>query len=163
MCSGAVLSEIIPLNESFFNKMLFRSQLKSLNPRALLFVNSAKWPDTLHLSLYLILLSSLQQRLQFSEVATASLPRQQHKNTPHRHPSDQSDSFSTPLAAFPWERDDSRPAARRRSPPSPQTPCTDVVSQGHSVQGGCGKEKDHRTETDGEWGCQMVTLVMWHD
>ncbi|XP_076595605.1 uncharacterized protein LOC143326029 isoform X2 [Chaetodon auriga] len=88
------------------------------------------------------------RRLQFSEVATASLPRQQHKNTPHRHPSDQSDSFSTPLAVFPWERDDSRPAARRRSPPSPQTPCTDVISQVQSEQGVCGKEKDCRTETD---------------
>ncbi|XP_070819389.1 centromere protein F isoform X2 [Chaetodon trifascialis] len=88
------------------------------------------------------------RRLQFSEVATASLPRQQHKNTPHRHPSDQSESFSTPLAAFPWERDDSRPAARRRSPPSPQTPCTDVISQVQSEQGVCGKEKDYRTETD---------------
>ncbi|KAI3351653.1 hypothetical protein L3Q82_020496, partial [Scortum barcoo] len=108
----------------------------------------SRWPDTLHLSLYLILLSSRQQRLQFSEVATASLPRQQHRNTPHRHPSDQSDTFSTPLAAFPWERDDSRPAAKRRSPPSPQTPCTDVVSPGQSEQGVCGKEKDHRKETD---------------
>ncbi|XP_041800647.1 centromere protein F isoform X2 [Chelmon rostratus] len=88
------------------------------------------------------------RRLQFSEVATASLPRQQHKNTPHRHPSDQSDSFSTPLAAFPWERDDSRSAARRRSPPSPQTPCTDVISQVQSEQWMCGKEKDYRTETD---------------
>ncbi|XP_070693100.1 centromere protein F isoform X2 [Pempheris klunzingeri] len=88
------------------------------------------------------------RQLQFSEVAPASLPRQQHKNTPHRHPSDQSDCFSTPMAAFPWERDDSRPAAKRRSPPSPQTPYTNVISQGQSEQGVCGKEKDHRAETD---------------
>nr|XP_046262160.1 centromere protein F isoform X2 [Scatophagus argus] len=88
------------------------------------------------------------RRLQFSDVANTSLPRQQHKNTPHRHPSDQSDSFSTPLAAFPWERDDSRPASRRRSPPSPQTPCTDAISQVQSAQGISGKEKDNRTEMD---------------
>ncbi|XP_044061055.1 centromere protein F isoform X2 [Siniperca chuatsi] len=86
------------------------------------------------------------RRLQFSEVAT--LQRQQHKNTPHRHPSEQSDTFSTPLAAFPWERDDSRPAARRLSPSSPQTPYADVISQGQLEQRVCGKEKDYRTETD---------------
>ncbi|XP_051276841.1 centromere protein F isoform X2 [Dicentrarchus labrax] len=91
---------------------------------------------------------NIRQRLQFSEVATASLPRQQHRNTPHRHPSDQSDSFSTPMAAFPWERDDLKPTAKRRSPPSPQTPCTEVVSQGQSEQGVCSKEKDYRAETD---------------
>uniref|UniRef100_UPI0037E7E456 centromere protein F n=1 Tax=Semicossyphus pulcher TaxID=241346 RepID=UPI0037E7E456 len=92
--------------------------------------------------------SQIRQRLQFSEVATAPLSRQQHKNTPHRHSADQSDIFSTPVAAFPWERDDSRPAACRRSPSSPQTPCTDVVSQGQSEQRACGKETDHRAETD---------------
>ncbi|XP_073342824.1 uncharacterized protein [Pagrus major] len=91
---------------------------------------------------------NIRQRLQFSEVATASLPRQQHKNTPSRHPSNQSESFSTPLGAFPWERDDLRPAARRRSPPSPQMPCAEVISQGQSEQGICGKEKDYRAETD---------------
>ncbi|XP_029297152.1 centromere protein F [Cottoperca gobio] len=86
------------------------------------------------------------RRLQFPEVGTASLPRQQHKNTPNRHQSDQSDTFSTPSAAFPWERDDSRPAARRLSPSSPQTPCADVISQ--LEQRVCGKETDHRTESD---------------
>ncbi|KAG8003967.1 Centromere protein F [Nibea albiflora] len=89
-----------------------------------------------------------RQRLQFPEVGTASLPRQQHKNTPHRHPSDQSDSFSTPLAVFPWERDDSRPASKRRSPPSPQTPSADVICQVQLDQGFCEKEKDCRRETD---------------
>ncbi|XP_034398959.1 centromere protein F isoform X2 [Cyclopterus lumpus] len=88
------------------------------------------------------------RRLQFSEVGSASLPRHQNKNTPHRHSSDQSDIFSTPLAAFPWEQDNSRPAARRPSPSSPQTPCTDVISQGLLEKRVCGKEKDHRTETD---------------
>ncbi|XP_049441036.1 centromere protein F [Epinephelus fuscoguttatus] len=88
------------------------------------------------------------RRLQFSEVGTASLPRQQHKSTPHRHPSDQSDIFSTPVGVFPWERDDSRPAARRPSPSSPQTPCTDVVSPGQSEQRVYGKEEDRRTEID---------------
>ncbi|XP_039975503.1 trichohyalin isoform X2 [Xiphias gladius] len=87
------------------------------------------------------------RRLQFSDVPTASLPRQHHKSTPHRHTSDQSESFSTPSAAFPWERDDPRPAARRQSPSSPQTPCTDVISQGQSELGFCGK-KELRKETD---------------
>ncbi|XP_078116583.1 uncharacterized protein LOC144524302 isoform X1 [Sander vitreus] len=90
----------------------------------------------------------IRQQLQFSEVGTASLPRQQHNNTPHRHPSDQSDTFSTPLSAFPWERDDSRPAARRLSPSAPQTLCADVISKGQQEQRVYGKEKDHRTETD---------------
>lgn len=138
---------------------------KCFNRRALLSVNSAKcavYPSW-HPPLSLYLICPLQQRLQFSEVATASLPRQQHRNTPSRNPSDQSDSFSTPLGAFPWERDDSRPAARRRSPPSPKMPCAEVTSQGQSEQGICGKEKDYRAETDSEWGFQMVTLVIWHD
>ncbi|KAK1904182.1 Centromere protein F [Dissostichus eleginoides] len=87
-----------------------------------------------------------RQRLQFPEAGTASLPRQQHKSTPHRHPSDQSEIFSTPLVAFPWERDDSRPAARRPSPSSPQTPCTEVVSQ--SEQRAHGKETERRMEPD---------------
>ncbi|TKS72254.1 Centromere protein F [Collichthys lucidus] len=100
-----------------------------------------------------------RQRLQFPEVGTPSLPRQQHKNTPHRHSSDQSDSFSTPLAVFPWERDDSRPASKRRSPPSPQTPSADVIYQVQLDQGVCEKEKDCRRETDSEWGGQVVTLV----
>ncbi|XP_041653398.1 centromere protein F [Cheilinus undulatus] len=90
----------------------------------------------------------IRQRLQFSEVAPVLLSRQQHKSTPHRHPADQSDIFSTPMSVFPWERDDSGPAARRRSPSSPQMPCTDVISQGQQEKRACGKEKDHRAETD---------------
>ncbi|XP_026186422.1 centromere protein F isoform X2 [Mastacembelus armatus] len=86
------------------------------------------------------------RRLQFSDVYTPSLPRQQHKSTLHRHPSDQSESFSTPSAVFPWEQDDARPATRRQPPSSPHTPCTKVISQGLVEQGGGGK--DHRTETD---------------
>lgn len=88
------------------------------------------------------------RQLQFSEGATASLPQQQHKNTPHRHPSEQTDTFSTPLAVFPWEREDTRPAARRLSPSFPQTPCAAVISQGQSEQRVCGKENVHRTETE---------------
>ncbi|XP_035017162.2 centromere protein F isoform X2 [Hippoglossus stenolepis] len=90
----------------------------------------------------------IRQQLQFSDMPTTSLPRQQHRSTPHRHPSDQSESFSTPSAVFPWERDDTRPTNRRQSQTSPQTPCTDVITQGHLAVGLCGKEKDHRTESD---------------
>ncbi|XP_034546257.1 centromere protein F [Notolabrus celidotus] len=92
----------------------------------------------------------IRQRLQFSEVPPVPLSRPQHKSTPHRHSANQSETFSTPSAAFPWERDDSRPAARRRSPssPHPQTPCVDVISQGQLEQRACGKETDHRAETD---------------
>ncbi|XP_047190373.1 centromere protein F isoform X2 [Scophthalmus maximus] len=85
------------------------------------------------------------RRLQFSD---NSLPRQQHKSTPHHHLSDQSESFSTPSAAFPWERDDSRPKTRRPSPASPQTPSTDVISRGQPAPGLYGKEMELRTETD---------------
>ncbi|TNN45465.1 Centromere protein F [Liparis tanakae] len=74
------------------------------------------------------------RRLQFSEVGSASSPQHQNKNAPHRHASDQSDVFSTPVAVFPWEQDNSRPAARRASPSVPQTPGTDVTSQGLSEQ-----------------------------
>ncbi|KAK9518196.1 hypothetical protein VZT92_023508 [Zoarces viviparus] len=88
------------------------------------------------------------QKLQFSEVGSASSPQHQHKNTPQRHPSDQSVVFSTPSAAFPWEQDNSRPAARRPSPSAPQTPCTDVIGQGQSETRVRGKEKNHRTERD---------------
>ncbi|KAM7417510.1 hypothetical protein PAMA_017244 [Pampus argenteus] len=87
------------------------------------------------------------RRLQFSDMPTASLPRQQNMSTPHRHPSDLLDSFSTPSAVFPWERDELRPAARRQSPSSPQTPGADI-SQAQSEQRVCGKEKDLRTQTD---------------
>lgn len=92
-----------------------------------------------------LFLSLCQQRLQFSDCDPQPL-----KNTPQRHPSDQSESFSTPVAAFPWERDDSRPATRRQSPISPQMPFADVIVQGQAKQGGCGKEKDSWKQTDGE-------------
>lgn len=91
-------------------------------------------------------LLSPQQRLQFSDNPTASLPRQQYKSTP------QSESFSTPMSAFPWERDDSRLAARRRSPSSPQTPLANVISQGQSEQGLMGRKKNPTAETDSECG-----------
>ncbi|XP_041846051.1 centromere protein F isoform X2 [Melanotaenia boesemani] len=84
-----------------------------------------------------------RQRLQFSDTPAASL---QHKSTPHRHPSDQSDTFSTPLAAFPWEQDNSRPASRRQIPASPQMPSPDVINQGPLEKGASGKEKDPKTE-----------------
>ncbi|KAM7389877.1 hypothetical protein PAMP_023824 [Pampus punctatissimus] len=89
----------------------------------------------------------IRQRLQFSDMPTASLPRQQNMSTPLRHPSDLLDSFSTPSAVFPWERDELRPAARRQSPCSPQTPGADI-SQAQSEQRVCGREKDLRTQTD---------------
>ncbi|XP_040028905.2 uncharacterized protein LOC120817121 isoform X2 [Gasterosteus aculeatus] len=88
------------------------------------------------------------RRLPFSEEALNSLPRPQHKSTPQRHASGQSDVFSTPSAVFPWEQDDSRPAARRLSPSSPQTPCTDIISQGQSEKSVCEDEKDQKTATD---------------
>ncbi|KAM4621797.1 uncharacterized protein ACJ7VT_006096 [Polymixia lowei] len=91
----------------------------------------------------------VRQQLQFSDTPTASLPRQQNKNTPLRHPSNQSDTFSAPSAAFPWERDDSRaPAARGCRPPSPQTPSVHDVNRGQREQGDCGKAEVLRRETD---------------
>ncbi|KAG7518931.1 hypothetical protein JOB18_047567 [Solea senegalensis] len=89
----------------------------------------------------------VRQRLQFSDMHTNSLPRQ-HKSTPHHRLSDQLESFSTPLAVFPWERDDTRQTARRQSPSSPQAPCTDFISQGQPALGHLGKGKDNRTEMD---------------
>ncbi|KAK5598508.1 hypothetical protein CRENBAI_009377 [Crenichthys baileyi] len=88
----------------------------------------------------------IQQRLQFSDTSTSSLPRQQHKSTPLRRPSDQADIFSTPSAVFPWERDDSRPASRRRPMSSPQLPSPEVLNQGLLEQSS--EEKVHKTETD---------------
>ncbi|XP_014839148.1 PREDICTED: centromere protein F-like [Poecilia mexicana] len=88
----------------------------------------------------------IRQRLQFSEASAASLPRQQHKSTPLRHPSDQSDVFSTPSAVFPWERDDSGPASRRRLASSPQAPSPEVLNQGRLDRSS--EEKVHKTETD---------------
>ncbi|XP_006782026.2 centromere protein F [Neolamprologus brichardi] len=99
----------------------------------------------------------IRQRLQFSETPTPSLPQQQHKSTRHSHSPVQSDTFSTPLGVFPWERDDTKPAARRRPPPSPSLmPSSDVTNQGLSEQGGYGK--DRRTETDSEWGWNYSVL-----
>lgn len=92
-----------------------------------------------------VFLSLCQQRLHFSDCGP-----QPHKNTPQRHPSDQFESFSTPLAAFPWERDDTRPATRRQSPISPQMPCADVIGQAKAEPGNYGKGKGSREETDGE-------------
>ncbi|XP_013861195.1 centromere protein F isoform X2 [Austrofundulus limnaeus] len=86
------------------------------------------------------------RQLQFSDVPPAS--RQQTKGTPHRHPSDQSDIFSTPSAAFPWERDDSRPASRRRLQPPPQTSSPDTMTQGPLEQRTSWKERDKQMETD---------------
>ncbi|XP_014892938.1 centromere protein F isoform X2 [Poecilia latipinna] len=88
----------------------------------------------------------IRQRLQFSEASAASLPRQQHKSTPLRHPSDQSDVFSTPSAVFPWERDDSGPASRRRPASSPQAPSPEVLNQGRLDRSS--EERVHKTETD---------------
>ncbi|XP_023184472.1 centromere protein F-like [Xiphophorus maculatus] len=88
----------------------------------------------------------IRQRLQFSEASAPSLPRQQHKSTPLRHPSDQSDVFSTPSAVFPWERDDSGPASRRRPASSPQAPSPEVLNQGRLDRSS--EEKVHKMETD---------------
>lgn len=64
------------------------------------------------------------RRLQFSDMPSSSLPRQQSRGTHHvRTP----DVYSTPSAAFPWERDDV--AARKPSPVSPKTPYSDALSQ----------------------------------
>lgn len=76
------------------------------------------------------------RRLQFSDMPTGSLPHQP-RNTPHRQPPD---GFSTPLTAFPWERDDSKPAARRQSPVTPKTPYSDALSQNQSEQDLRGRE-----------------------
>ncbi|XP_038142474.1 centromere protein F isoform X1 [Cyprinodon tularosa] len=86
----------------------------------------------------------IRQRLQFSDTGTSSLPRQQ-TSTPLRHPSEQSDIFSTPSAVFPWERDDNRPASRRRPVSSPQIPSPEVVAQGLVERSF--EQKVHKTET----------------
>lgn len=64
------------------------------------------------------------RRLQFPDMSSGSLPRQQPRGAHHaRTP----DAYSTPSAAFPWEREDM--AARRPSPESPKTPYSDALSQ----------------------------------
>ncbi|KAM8908074.1 uncharacterized protein AB9W97_005626 isoform 3-T3 [Spinachia spinachia] len=90
----------------------------------------------------------LHVRLQFSKDGSNSLPRTQPKITAQRHSSDQSDIFSTPSAVFPWEQDDSRPAARRLSPSSPQAPGADVNSQDQLGKRVCENEKDRKTAAD---------------
>ncbi|XP_072293753.1 uncharacterized protein [Eucyclogobius newberryi] len=66
------------------------------------------------------------RRLQFSDKPSGSLPREQPRGTHHRQTPD---VFSTPSAAFPWERDHAKPIARRPSPVSPKTPNSDALSQ----------------------------------
>lgn len=88
---------------------------------------------------------SFQQQLQFSDMATTSLSQQQHKTTSQL-------VSSSPLSAFPWERDESRPIAKRRTPSSPQTPLIHVSIQGQSEEGVCEKEVDPRAEADSEHG-----------
>ncbi|XP_019718923.1 centromere protein F [Hippocampus comes] len=87
----------------------------------------------------------IRLRLQFPDESAASLPRQP-KATTRSRPSNQSDSFATPLAlaAFPWERDDPRPAARRASPSSPQTPAADHRSKKEASE----REKDLSPQAD---------------
>ncbi|KAK2849006.1 hypothetical protein Q5P01_008840 [Channa striata] len=79
----------------------------------------------------------IRQQLQFSDMATTSVPRHQYKSTPQSE-------FSSPLAVFPWERDDPRPV--KRPPSSPQTPLTNVSSQGQLGQEDWRKEKDPSAE-----------------
>ncbi|KAM8848607.1 uncharacterized protein ACB058_012241 isoform 1-T2 [Synchiropus picturatus] len=87
-----------------------------------------------------------RQRLHFSDAPASSSLRQQNKSTPQHHASHHSESFSTPLAAFPWEREDSRPPARRLATSSPKTPVANTTS--HSPLDHGGPETDFRTHTD---------------
>ncbi|KAK7922439.1 hypothetical protein WMY93_009341 [Mugilogobius chulae] len=86
------------------------------------------------------------RRLQFSDKSSGSLPREQPRGAPHRQAPD---VFSTPSAAFPWERDEARPTARRPTPVSPKMPNSDDLSQSHVQQDLCAKinsPKDSETE-----------------
>ncbi|XP_061756185.1 centromere protein F [Nerophis ophidion] len=87
----------------------------------------------------------IRQRLQFSDTPPASSPRQP-KAHPRSHPSDQSGPFATALAVFPWERDDPRPAARRPSPSSPQTP--DILGHSPSQHQASEREQEPKTQTE---------------
>lgn len=101
-----------------------------------------------------------QQRLHFYDAAPSPFS-QSHKSTPQRHPSNQSEGSSTPSAAFPWGRDDSRPAPRRLSPSSSQASGADVTDrrQAQLEPGVCGKESNYRKETESECRSQTVNLV----
>ncbi|XP_033830563.1 centromere protein F [Periophthalmus magnuspinnatus] len=86
------------------------------------------------------------RRLQFSDMPSGSLPREQPRGTHHHQTSD---VFSTPSAAFPWERDDPKPVARRPSPASPKTPCSDTLSQSQLEHNFCVKtNSSNDSETD---------------
>ncbi|XP_077466311.1 uncharacterized protein LOC144082787 isoform X2 [Stigmatopora argus] len=88
------------------------------------------------------------QRLRFSDSSIDSLPR--------THPSDQLDSVFTPLAVFPWERDDPKPAAGRGYPSSPQTPAVD-----QSKREAPGREKELDTKLDttlSQMRCHVASL-----
>ncbi|KAF7228347.1 centromere protein F isoform X2 [Nothobranchius furzeri] len=91
------------------------------------------------------------RQLQFSDMPSSS-PQ------PHRHPSDQSDIFSTPSAVFPWERDDSRPSSRRRPQPSPQMPSPDARTQVRLERGVGGAEKTDRDASSLEMLSRLSAL-----
>ncbi|XP_057706964.1 centromere protein F isoform X2 [Corythoichthys intestinalis] len=96
------------------------------------------------------------QKLRFSDSSADSSPRQP-KTPPRSNPSDQSDSLFTTLAVFPWERDDPKPAARRASPSSPQTPAVDIQSKREVPE----REKELCTQADttlSQMRCQMASL-----
>ncbi|XP_077589119.1 uncharacterized protein LOC144207498 isoform X2 [Stigmatopora nigra] len=88
------------------------------------------------------------QRLRFSDSSIDSLPRS--------HPSDQLDSVFTPLAVFPWERDDPKPALGRGYPSSPQTPAVD-----HSKREAPSREMELGTKLDttlSQMRCHVASL-----
>ncbi|CAL8264237.1 unnamed protein product [Lota lota] len=92
----------------------------------------------------------VRQQLQFSDTPTGSLPRHGSRGTaPQRHSSDQSETFSTPMAAFPWERDDSKPTSRGRyRAPAPQTPSADPPGGSQPQQRDRGRTENLSKETD---------------
>ncbi|XP_055015263.1 centromere protein F isoform X2 [Boleophthalmus pectinirostris] len=83
------------------------------------------------------------RRLQFSDKSSSSLPRGQPSGAHHHQTSD---VFSTPSAAFPWERDDAKPIVRRPSPVSPETPYNDALNQSQLEQNLCVKTNDSKTD-----------------
>ncbi|CAL8268765.1 unnamed protein product [Boreogadus saida] len=91
---------------------------------------------------------SVRQQLQFSDAPTGSLPRQGGR-APQRHSSDQSDIFSTPMAVFPWERDDSKPPSRGRGrAPTPQAPPADPRGGSQPQPRDRGRTEDVSKEAD---------------